>query len=150
LLGLAWVLSGCSRCEPGHITECECGDGEAGKSICSDDGLGWGDCACPVCETAETQACVCEGGTDGFQVCSNDRLSWEPCECSTCNEYVNTVCGCEGVDDFYEAIGTTCWETYQPLIDQGDPEACELAMDAFEAAGGCDQFGILGDDDDTN
>jgi hypothetical protein len=66
-----------------------------------------------------------------------------------CQEYVDTVCGCDGVEDFYEAIGTSCTETYQPLIDEGDPEACDLANDAFEAAGGCDQFGMLGDDDDT-
>jgi len=69
---------------------------------------------------------------------------------NACQEYVDIVCACEGVEDFYEAIGTTCADTYQPLVDEGDPEACELAMDAFYAAGGCDQFGDLGDDDDTD
>jgi len=63
---------------------------------------------------------------------------------------VSTVCGCEGVEEYYEAIGTNCFDTYQPLIDEGDPDACALALDAFEAAGGCDQFSDLGDDDDTN
>ena len=61
---------------------------------------------------------------------------------------METVCACEGIDAFYKELGTTCEEVYQPLIDQGDPEACELAHDAFEAAGGCDQFGFGDDDDD--
>lgn len=149
LLMSAWALAGC-KCEPGHIQPCDCGAEGTGESVCSDTGATWGECQCPICDPGETEECLCYLGYEGFLTCSDDGLDWGICECNPCAEYVNIVCGCEGVEDFYEAIGTTCADTYQPLIDEGDPEACALAMDAFEAAGGCDQFGNLGDDDDTN
>jgi len=149
LLMMAWALVGC-KCEPGHIQECDCGAEGTGESVCSDAGATWGECQCPICDPGDTEECLCNLGYEGFLTCSEDGLDWGICECNPCAEYVNIVCDCEGAEEFYEAIGTTCEDTYQPLIDQGDPEACDLARDAFEAAGGCDQFGALGDDDDTN
>lgn len=66
-----------------------------------------------------------------------------------CQEYVDTVCACPGVDDYYEMIGTTCEDALQEVVDYGNPADCALALEAFEDAGGCDQFTDLGDDDDT-
>ncbi len=66
-----------------------------------------------------------------------------------CQEFVDTVCACDGVDEYFEMLETTCEEMYQELLDIGDDAACGQALDAFFAAGGCDQFDVLGDDDDT-
>ncbi len=140
---------GCQECEPGHIVTCDCGEGARGQAVCMDDGS-WTDCSCPICEPGATQACTCSQGIAGTESCTENGLDWGSCECSPCAEYVDTICSCEGVEDYYEAIGTTCVDTYQPLIEEGDPDACELALDAFEAAGGCDQFDLPGDDDDDD
>ena len=66
-----------------------------------------------------------------------------------CQEFVDTICACPGIDDYFDMLETTCEETYQELIDIGDNTACEQALEAFYAGGGCDQFTDLGDDDDT-
>ncbi len=147
LLVLLFV-SGCGVCEPGHIQPCDCDDGATGEAVCSEESS-WNECVCPICEPGDTQECACDEGYAGIEMCTDNGLDWGSCECNDCAAYVDLVCNCEGAEEFYDALGTTCWDTYQPLIDLGDPEACELARDAFEAAGGCDQFGVMGDDDDT-
>jgi len=66
-----------------------------------------------------------------------------------CGALCDEMCACDGVDEAFELAGlgdcqTYCDETYSAL---GDADACQAALDAFNAAGGCDQYGAIGDDD---
>jgi len=104
---------------------------------------------CEECEPGHVEVCDCGHGLDGRSVCVEDGSAWGECECDPCAQFVATMCACDGVEEFYEALDTTCAETYQPIVDEGDPDVCEQAMAAFEADGGCDMFDVDGDDDDT-
>jgi hypothetical protein len=98
---------------------------------------------CESCEPGERDECTCSLGFFGARTCDYETGTWNDCVCGPCEMYVDWVCSCDGVQAFYEAIGTTCTDTYQPLLDTGDPAACETAIENFEASGGCDQFGEL-------
>lgn len=100
------------------------------------------------CDEGDTLTCECGMGFVGEQVCGEDATFGE-CECDACAVFAVTVCSCEGVDAFYEQLGTTCLESYANVIDSGIGTLCNAALEAWEMLGGCEQFGALGDDDDT-
>lgn len=101
-------------------------------------------CGCMNCELGETSDCTCGWEDSGSRTCDEGTLTWNDCVCDPCELYVETVCGCDGVAEFYEdVLGEPCAEVYQPLIDEGSPEDCEMALESFEDQGGCDLFESL-------
>jgi len=88
----------------------------------------------------------CDDGVDndrdGAMDCMEERCAYAEACRGPCMQYCAMICGCEGMDEVMEAAGLGpcgdwCIEAIQGIDDE---EQCELAMEAFEAAGGCDQL----------
>jgi len=87
-----------------------------------------------LCVLIFTVGCPPEDDDD---VAGDDDVATDPCV-----EYCDTLCACEGADEEFQEAGLGDCETYcnESNLAGSGPDACQEAMDIFEAVGGCEGF----------